>query len=116
MGPVLSTDTDGQAAPARETDPMKRSPRTTAALLVAVLATVAPAGGCTLKEAICRGGEYPVKAVGNTTGRMCVADGQQPPAGFVRYPAGKVPKYVDDQWDKYWRDKIVDEHGAIMNG
>jgi hypothetical protein len=39
---------------------MKRSRSTTAALVVASLAAVALAGGCTLKQAICRGGEYPV--------------------------------------------------------
>jgi hypothetical protein len=110
----LSTDTDGAHVPARKTDLMKRSRSTTAALVVASLAAVALAGGCTLKQAICRGGEYPVKAVGNATGRACVADGQEPPEGYVRYPAGKVPKHVDDEWDKYWSNKIVDKNGNIV--
>jgi hypothetical protein len=93
---------------------MNRSRGTAAALAVAALATVVLAGGCSLKEAVCRGGEYPVKAVGNATGRTCVADDKDPPDGYVRYPAGKVPKYVDDEWDKYWSDKIVDRNGVIV--
>jgi hypothetical protein len=43
-----------------------------------------------------------------------VADGQEPPEGYVRYPAGKVPKHVDDEWDKYWSNKIVDKNGNIV--
>jgi hypothetical protein len=95
---------------------MKRTRSTSAALVVAALATAALAGGCSFKDAICRGGEYPVKAIGNTTGRACVADGQEPPEVFVRYPEGKVPKHVDDEWDKYWSDKIVDKDGNIVSG
>jgi hypothetical protein len=29
----------------------------------------------------------------------------------VRYPAGKVPKHVDDQWDTYWNSKALDSKG-----
>ena len=82
-------------------------------LLAAVLLT---GGGCSFKERVCGSGEHPVKAVGNTTGRTCVRDGTDPPAGYVRYPEGKVPRYVDDEWDRYWRDKIVDEHGVVVTG
>ena len=83
-------------------------------LLVLLLATVAAVAGCSFKERICRSGEYPVKAVGSTTGRTCVRDGQDPPAGYVRYPAGKVPEHLDDEWDRYWRDKALDEHGNLV--
>jgi hypothetical protein len=68
-----------------------------------------------IRERICRSGEYPVKAVGNKTGRTCVPDGERPPPGYVRYPAGKVPKHVDDRWDRYWRTVVVDENGNIVN-
>jgi len=72
------------------------------------------AGGCSFQDRICRSGEYPVKAVGNTTGRTCVKDGDNPPAGYVRYPDGQVPQHVDDKWDKYWRTVIVDENGRVV--
>jgi hypothetical protein len=78
------------------------------ALVAALLA------GCSWHEQICRSGEYPAKAVGNTTGRTCVQKGQNPPAGYVRYPSGKEPKYVGDKWDKYWSTVVVDEHGNIV--
>lgn len=82
-----------------------------------VLATAAAAlsvAGCS-SDAICRSGEYPVKAVGNTTGAACVADDQEPPAGYVRYPEGKVPQHVGDKWDEYWSTVVVDEQGAIVS-
>jgi hypothetical protein len=92
---------------------MQRRRHAVALALAAVFGVLA-AGGCSLQDAICRRGEYPVKAVGNATGRACVADNEDPPEGYVRYPAGKVPKHVDDKWDKYWSDKIVDKNGAIV--
>ena len=70
-------------------------------------------GGCG-NDAICGGGEYPVQQVGGT-GRQCVADEQDPPAGFARYPAGKEPKHVDDKWDVYWRTHAVDGKGNIVD-
>jgi hypothetical protein len=75
-------------------------------------ATAALLTGCG-KDAICGGGEYPVQSVGGT-GRQCVADEQDPPSGFARYPAGKEPKHVDDQWDVYWRTHAVDASGKIV--
>jgi hypothetical protein len=65
-------------------------------------------------DAICGGGEYPVQSIGGT-GRQCVSDGQDPPSGFARYPAGKEPKHVDDQWDVYWRTHTVDDKGDIVD-
>jgi hypothetical protein len=71
--------------------------------------------GCLFDERICGSGHYPVKAVGNTTGRTCVPEGEQPPAGYVRYPEGKVPERVGDEWDEYWSTVVVDENGAIVS-
>jgi hypothetical protein len=88
--------------------------RSVPGLAVAAMTTVFMIGGCSFQQAICRNGEYPVKAIGNTTGRACVADDQEPPEGYVRYPAGKVPKHVDDKWDKYWRNVIVDKDGNVV--
>jgi hypothetical protein len=90
--------------------------RMLAALLAALFAaTLTTAAGCSVKERICRSGEHPVKAVGNATGRTCVRDGTGPPAGYVTYPAGKVPVHVDDEWDRYWRDKVLDERGSLAS-
>jgi hypothetical protein len=86
------------------------------ALVVALAVASVALGGCPARERICSSGMYPVKAVGNKTGRTCVPDGNQPPAGYVRYPAGKVPKYVDDEWDRYWRTVVVDENGTVVSG
>jgi hypothetical protein len=83
---------------------------------VAALAVTVAVGGCTLRESICRSGEFPVKAVGSTTGQTCVTDGQDPPAGYVRYPQGKVPRHVDDEWDRYWKTVVVDETGTVVSG
>jgi hypothetical protein len=84
--------------------------RTTRTVLVLVLGLLL-LGGCTFREAICSSGEYPVQAVNSLTGRACVADEEQPPAGYVRYPEGKVPQHVDDEWDLYWQEHKLDERG-----
>ena len=69
--------------------------------------------GCSGQERICGDGEYPVKAIGNTTGRSCVADDQEPPAGYVRYPEGQVPQHIGDEWDTYWDSRIIDANGTV---
>ena len=79
--------------------------------ITAVLAAGVLVGGCSFRERICESGHYPVKAVGSTTGRTCVPDGDRPPAGYVKYPEGKVPKYVDDEWDRYWSEHMLDADG-----
>lgn len=84
---------------------------TTAILTTTALATLLLAGGCGFHDAMCSSGEYPVKAVRSTTGGDCVKDGEEPPAGYVRYPQGKVPKYVDDEWDRYWSEHMLDADG-----
>ncbi len=83
-------------------------------LALAGIATTFLATGCSMRERICSSGEYPVKAVGNTTGRACQTNGKEPPPNFVRYPEGKVPEYIDDEWDKYWSTIIVDSNGNIV--
>jgi hypothetical protein len=85
------------------------------AILVAVALTMTLlAAGCWYREAICRGGEYPVTAVGST-GAACAPDGEQPPAGYVRYPPGQEPRYVGDEWDRYWDTHLIDESGAVVS-
>ena len=86
--------------------------RTTAgSVAVGLVATLL--AGCG-QDAICGGGHYPVQAIG-ATGRQCVADAQDPPAGFARYPAGKLPRHVDDKWDVYWRTHAVDQSGKVVD-
>ncbi|MGA5300424.1 SCO0607 family lipoprotein [Nucisporomicrobium flavum] len=85
--------------------------RTMSMVSVAALAAMFLLGGCA-EDAMCSSGEYPVKAIRSTTGGACVPDGQDPPAGYVRYPAGKVPQHVDDKWDKYWSEHMLDEKGT----
>jgi hypothetical protein len=84
-------------------------------LALTTVTAAALLSGCTIDERICRSGEYPVKAVGNKTGRDCVPEGEDPPAGYVRYPDGKVPEHVGDEWDEYWQTVVVDEHGNVVS-
>ncbi|MEU1125377.1 hypothetical protein ABZ371_17885 [Streptomyces sp. NPDC005899] len=79
-----------------------------AALTVALLTT-----GCSTADAICGGGEYPVLAVGGG-GSACAPEGEEPPGGYTRYPAGKVPEHVGDKWDTYWDTRTVDKDGRIV--
>lgn len=83
-----------------------------AALAVAGVAGLLLAAGC--QEQICSSGEYPVKLVGSTTGNACAAEGEEPPKDYVRYPEGKVPKHVDDKWDKYWGKHTLDKDGNFV--
>jgi hypothetical protein len=85
-------------------------------LLLLIAALVAGLGtGCSIREAICSSGEYPVAAVNSLTGRACVPDGEQPPSGYVRFPKGKEPQHVGDEWDKYWDEHKLDERGAEVS-
>ncbi|MET8576509.1 hypothetical protein [Streptomyces sp. NPDC005012] len=86
------------------------------AALVGVAAAVAVLSGCSgwgYEEDVCSKGEYPVLAV-NNTGSACVADGEEPPEGMVRYPEGKVPQKVGDKWDEYWQTRTLDENGKVV--
>lgn len=92
------------------------SSRIAAAALVGAAAFVVLTGCSSIEyqEDICGSGEYPVLSVGGT-GSACVSDGEQPPAGFVRYPEGKVPQQVDDKWDVYWRTHTLDKDGNVID-
>jgi hypothetical protein len=83
------------------------------AFVVAGIVTAFLVTGCSTQERVCEPEEYPVKAV-EGTGGSCVANGKEPPKGSVRYPKGKVPEYVDDKWDKYWRKVVFDKNGHIV--
>ncbi|MFD9541959.1 SCO0607 family lipoprotein [Streptomyces sp. NPDC060022] len=89
--------------------------RLAAAALVSAAAAVALTGcaGFEYREDICSRGEYPVLSVGST-GSACVSDKEKPPAGFVRYPEGKVPQQVDDKWDVYWDTHTLDKDGTTI--
>nr|WP_128642938.1 hypothetical protein [Streptomyces sp. SS] len=84
--------------------------------LASAAAVVALTGcaGLEYTEDICSSGEYPVLSVGGT-GSACVSDKEEPPAGFARYPEGKVPQQVDDEWDVYWRTHTLDKNGNIID-
>ncbi|MFI8105815.1 SCO0607 family lipoprotein [Streptomyces sp. NPDC086023] len=107
----------GARGSADATGAVRASRQSLTHLAVAGLVTALFATGCgTGADRVCGGGHYPVKAVGNTTGQDCVPDGQEPPAGYVRYPEGKVPEHVGDKWDDYWSKVVVDEKGNIVSG
>jgi len=69
--------------------------------------------GCSIQDAVCGDGEYPVLVVGST-GSSCVPHNEEPPAGHARYPAGKVPEHVDDKWWVYWNTHTLDKNGKII--
>ncbi|MCX5338711.1 SCO0607 family lipoprotein [Streptomyces atratus] len=104
----------------RISQPAAASPRgrcrASAVAALASAAAVVALSGCSLayEEDICSGGEYPVISVGGT-GSACVPDGEQPPKGYTRYPEGKVPQQVDDEWDVYWRTHTLDTEGNIID-
>lgn len=55
--------------------------------------------GCGYREKICRDGEYPAFSLEfPESGRICVRQGEAPPAGYAKYPAGKVPYWLDEDY------------------
>ncbi len=67
------------------------------ALSAALVVTILGASGCSSQERVCSSGEYPVRTVDPTDGGLaCAPEGEEPPAGYERFPAGEVPEYVDD--------------------
>ncbi|MEU6622001.1 hypothetical protein ABZ926_14680 [Streptomyces litmocidini] len=80
----------------------------------AAIVALTGCAGVEYQEDICSSGEYPVLSVGGT-GSACVPDKQEPPTGFVRYPEGKVPRQVGDEWDVYWDTHMVDKDGNIID-
>ncbi|MFE9994097.1 SCO0607 family lipoprotein [Streptomyces avermitilis] len=93
---------------------MRKNSRSRAVLALAALSTAVLATGCSAEDAICGSGEYPVKAVGGKTGQACVADDENPPKGYVRYPKDRTPAHVGDKWDEYWSTVVVDSDGNIV--
>ncbi|WP_335971575.1 MULTISPECIES: SCO0607 family lipoprotein [Streptomycetaceae] len=79
----------------------------------AVMAT-ATACGVDLRDHECQSDEYVVAAVGPGGGAQCVAKGEEPPPGTVRYPKGQEPKRVGDKWDVYWQDHGLDANGKLI--
>ncbi|WSS24485.1 hypothetical protein OG519_21050 [Streptomyces sp. NBC_01190] len=71
---------------------------------------------CDVRDNMCMSNEYPVAAVGSTLGGACVTNGDRPPAGYVRYPKGKVPQHVGDKWDTYWGNHALDAQGNVIPG
>lgn len=64
-------------------------------------------------EHVCSEGEFPVYATSNSTGGACVKNGKEPPSGYARYPAGRVPEIVGDKYDRWplgenypWPDEV----------
>jgi hypothetical protein len=87
-------------------------------LALAIGMTAVLASGCSLSFAdrICDDGEYTVMAAANPAVGACVPNGEEPPGGYVRYPAGKVPQHVDDKWDLYWSHVTPDMSGNVGSG
>jgi hypothetical protein len=53
---------------------------------------------CNYRERACSLGEYPARSIAyQTTGRVCVKNGQRPPAGYETFPAGSRPTYIDQE-------------------
>ncbi|MYY81583.1 hypothetical protein GT044_10005 [Streptomyces sp. SID335] len=91
----------------------RRSARSVVALALAGAAAAAVLTGCSMEDAVCGGGEYPVLHVGSS-GSACQPDGEDPPKGYARYPEGKVPEHIGDKWDEYWNKHTLDEDGKIV--
>ncbi|HWU09378.1 MAG TPA: hypothetical protein VN520_23865 [Streptomyces sp.] len=87
--------------------------RTTLGLALAGVTVALLTGACSMQDAVCGGGEYPVLAVGSA-GSACAPDGEEPPEGYARYPEGKVPEHVDDKWYTYWNTRTLDENGRTI--
>ncbi|MEU2231689.1 SCO0607 family lipoprotein [Streptomyces vietnamensis] len=80
----------------------------------AAVVTLTGCAGIEYQEGICNSGGHPAMPVGGT-GSACVSDGQEPPAGFVRYPEGKVPQQVGDKWDVHRDTHADDKDGDIID-
>ncbi|MFH8224513.1 SCO0607 family lipoprotein [Streptomyces sp. NPDC018057] len=86
--------------------------RRAAALAAVAAAAFGTLTACSMQDAVCGGGEYPVAPVGSTGG-ACVPKDEEPPQGYVRYPEGKVPEKVGDTWDQYWETHVIDRDGTV---
>ncbi|MFD4035136.1 SCO0607 family lipoprotein [Streptomyces sp. NPDC058637] len=97
----------------RTANRLRTPSRTTLGLALATATLALLTGACSMQEAMCGGGEYPVLFVGSG-GRACVPDGEEPPKGYARYPEGKVPEHVGDKWDTYWMTRTLDANGETV--
>ncbi len=70
-------------------------------------------GGFECQEDVCGADEYPALSV-RGTGSICVSS-KEGPGGFVKYPQGKVPQQVDDEWDLYGDAHTLDEDGKVVD-
>ena len=67
------------------------------ALSSLVVAAAPGASGCSVQGRVRTSGEHPVRTVDSThCGVACAPDGEEPPAGYERSPAGRTPEFVDD--------------------
>jgi hypothetical protein len=103
----------GPLTATRLMDMSLRTYRRIAAMTLAVIATTLLAAGCG-SDAICGSDDYPVIQI-NGPGSACQSKGTDPSPGFARYPSGKEPKHVDDEWDVFWRNHTVNQAGDIVD-
>ncbi|MFE9723028.1 SCO0607 family lipoprotein [Streptomyces sp. NPDC005794] len=97
----------------RTANRLRTPSRTTLGLALAGVTVALLTSACSLQDAVCGGGEYPVLHVGSA-GSACVSDDEEPPKGYARYPEGKVPERVDDKWYTYWSTRTLDENGNTI--
>ncbi|GGT45043.1 SCO0607 family lipoprotein [Nonomuraea spiralis] len=84
-------------------------------LALAAIAIVLSTAACAGEERVCLENHYPVKLIGSETGSRCVSVLDEPPAGYTRYPEGKVPAVVGDKWYQYWKNVIFDASGKPLD-
>jgi len=55
---------------------------------------------CSYREKMCAQDEYVVYATEYPdSGRNCVQNGEEPPQGYQRYPEGRVPHLVEEDYN-----------------
>jgi hypothetical protein len=81
--------------------------RRTVLLVLAVLAVLT---GCSAVERVCSEGERPAMLLqgGQLMGGECVAEGEQPPPGFLLYPRDLEPTMLRDQAQaqRAWQERL----------
>lgn len=98
---------------ATESKPWTRHPISSALVIVALSGMVT---GCSFRERVCVRGEAPALQVDDgqlTGGSRCVADGEEPPPSFIRYPPDLEPTYLEDKAEA---TRAVEERLRATNG